>query len=116
MWVVCARLWFLCSGGEDIQKDASDPQLLANLRELGQVSVDHRMSVARTVRLHIISAWAAYTQAEQEAAVHTSFASRAQAEADAAGATTPRNRLWAYALAAMLEEPHDRAPADGREH
>ena len=51
--------------GIDIERDASDPQLLANLRELGQVKVDHRMETERTVREHYYYCWSAHILARR---------------------------------------------------
>ncbi|KAI0315838.1 hypothetical protein OF83DRAFT_317838 [Amylostereum chailletii] len=69
-----------------IERDAQDPHLLANLKALGQVRVDHHMQSVRTANVRSV------------------YQSLAQSEADAAGAHTPRNRLWGYSLSSLLEE------------
>ncbi|KAI0029868.1 hypothetical protein K488DRAFT_55431 [Vararia minispora EC-137] len=74
---------------DGIVKDSSDPHLLANLRQLGQVRVDHHMQSIRTV-------------CAKE--VRQAFASRRQADEDASHTQTPRNRLWTFMLATVLEK------------
>ncbi|ETW85520.1 hypothetical protein HETIRDRAFT_470555 [Heterobasidion irregulare TC 32-1] len=72
---------------EAIERDARDPQLLANLSRLGPVKVDHHMQTVRTTEY-----------------VNQAFRSRAQSETEAALTRMPKNRLLAASLADLLEE------------
>ncbi|KAI9457803.1 hypothetical protein BJY52DRAFT_1271413 [Lactarius psammicola] len=70
-----------------IQRDARDPQLLANLNRLGPVRVDHHMQTVRT-----------------QARFKELFQSRARSEDEAASMRIPRNHLLVSSLVALLEE------------
>ncbi|KAL1748128.1 hypothetical protein HDZ31DRAFT_60662 [Schizophyllum fasciatum] len=71
-----------------IMEDAGDPHLLANLRKLGAVKVDHHM---QTVRV-----------ASDDTA--KMLQTRVQADEEAASFQLSRNHLFSYALTQLLEE------------
>ncbi|KII89023.1 hypothetical protein PLICRDRAFT_40675 [Plicaturopsis crispa FD-325 SS-3] len=73
---------------KDIEADARDPHLMANLSRLGPVRVDHHMQAFRP----------------GDAAANTLHAARAQSEAEASSTRPTRNRLRASALNMLLEE------------
>lgn len=79
--------WASESKDEVIQRDARDPQLLANLNRLGPVRVDHHMQTVRT-----------------QARFKELFQSRARSEDEAASMHIPRNHLLVSSLVALLEE------------
>lgn len=95
-----------------IQRDARDPQLLANLHSLGPVRVDHHMQTVQTVSTvqhttrftvvlyHVCLFFAQVKQARFKEL----FQSRARSEEEAASMRTPRNRLLVSSLVALLEE------------
>ncbi|KAH9989776.1 hypothetical protein BJV77DRAFT_669814 [Russula vinacea] len=82
--------WASESKDEEIQRDAKDPHLLANLSRLKPVHVHHH-------RLP--------TEAKDH--VRELFELRARAEDEAVGARTPQNRLHVSSLVALLEERRD---------
>ncbi|KAI0003217.1 hypothetical protein BJV74DRAFT_812296 [Russula compacta] len=87
------QAWASESKDEEIQRDAKDPQLLANLSRLKPVHVHH----------HTLQSG---TEARQDQSVvfRELFESRVKADVDAASARTPRNRLHVSSLVALLEE------------
>ncbi|KAI9508841.1 hypothetical protein F5148DRAFT_839333 [Russula earlei] len=72
---------------KDIQRDAKDPQLSANLSRLEPVRVYYHLLPAGT-----------------QNQVKELFESRARAEDEAASTRTPRNRLHTSSLIALLQE------------
>ncbi|KAF8478920.1 hypothetical protein DFH94DRAFT_746382 [Russula ochroleuca] len=82
--------WASESKNEEIQRDAKDPQLLANLSRLKPVHVHHHRLPTGT-KDH----------------VRELFESRARAEDEAVGTRTPHNRLHVSSLVALLEERRD---------
>jgi len=84
------------SKDEAIERDARDPQLLANLNRLGPVRVDHHMQTVRTQ--------ASFTEL---------FQSRARAEDQATSMRIPRNHLLVSSLVALLEERQKQVPGSG---
>ncbi|KAF8496709.1 hypothetical protein F5888DRAFT_1701989 [Russula emetica] len=75
---------------EEIQRDAKDPQLLANLSRLKPVDVHHH-KLSTGTKDH----------------VRELFESRARAEDDAISARTPHNRLHVSSLVELLKERKD---------
>ncbi|KAH8833553.1 hypothetical protein DL96DRAFT_1577500, partial [Flagelloscypha sp. PMI_526] len=53
---------------EDIRLDGADPHLLANLRKLGPVAVDHHMQTIKTQAQTIGKGFEAWTRSEDEVA------------------------------------------------
>ncbi|KAF9466300.1 hypothetical protein BDZ94DRAFT_1213000 [Collybia nuda] len=74
---------------EAIERDAHDPQFMANLTKLGAVKVDHHMQSARM---------------PVPSEMHKLFKSRAQSEYEASAPTPTRNRLHAVTLSDLLDE------------
>ncbi|KAL1717334.1 hypothetical protein EV715DRAFT_203559 [Schizophyllum commune] len=68
-----------------IMEDAGDPHLLANLRKLGAVKVDHHMQTASDGTAKMLQ-------------------TRLEADEEAASFTLNRNHLFSYALTQLLEE------------
>ncbi|KAI1787898.1 hypothetical protein LXA43DRAFT_895456 [Ganoderma leucocontextum] len=79
---------------EAIQRDAHDPQFLANLNKLGPVRVDHHM---QTIRPACASALAA-------ASAQHIHQTRLRSEEEARSPRPTRNRLVAESLLELLEE------------
>jgi len=88
--------WASKSKNDEIERDAKDPHLQANLSRLEPVRVYHHMLP---------------TAGAQSDGVRELFESRARAEDDAARGRgrTPRNRLHVSSLVALLEERRDGA-------
>ncbi|KAI0262865.1 hypothetical protein BC834DRAFT_889357 [Gloeopeniophorella convolvens] len=78
--------WASESKSEAIQEDARDPQLIANLTQLGPVRVDQHMQTIQT-----------------EARFKQLFQSRAQSEDEALNPHMLRNRLLTSTLVTLLE-------------
>ncbi|KAF9533352.1 hypothetical protein CPB83DRAFT_469833 [Crepidotus variabilis] len=83
---------------EAIEKDAADPDFLANLSKLGQVRVDHHMKAVRPVRF----AWFAVvvlTRLQEATQTKRFFESRADSDL-----TMGQNRLYGFSLSDLLSK------------
>ncbi|KAH9977117.1 hypothetical protein BGW80DRAFT_835695 [Lactifluus volemus] len=90
--------WASETKDEAIQRDAKDPEFMANLNRLGPVRVDHHMQTIKT----------------QGSLVKELFESRSRAEEEESNDRgSLRNRLHVSSLVRLLEERRDLDLADG---
>ncbi|KAG6832414.1 hypothetical protein H0H87_001574 [Tephrocybe sp. NHM501043] len=79
------------SRSQDIERDAQDPDFLANLTRLGPVRIDHHMQTICT---------STATTAKETAQL---FKSRSESESEAASLSLVHNRLHAASLSDLLD-------------
>ena len=90
-------------------EDAGDPYLLANLRKLGAVKVDHHMQTVKVRPCHHFPlptrlTFAVPLTSQASDGTAKMLQTRLEADEEAASFTLNRNHLFSYALTQLLEE------------
>ena len=90
-----------------IMEDAGDPHLLANLRKLGAVKVDHHMQTVKVCSCEYFSLSTRLTFAlslplQASDGTAKMLQTRLEADEEAASFTLNRNHLFSYALTQLL--------------